>query len=70
MVEGRMAPYCGIAGSILLFGVTFIVLTWIGVGLLSLHLGGTMVATVIMAGIAVHAYCTYRIDSKRKHLGG
>ena len=70
MEDAPKGPYCGVISSIGLFVVVLLVLLWIGVGLLGLNMGGTLVATILIAAIGVHIYCTYRLESKRRTMGG
>ncbi len=70
MEDAPRGPYCGVVSSILLFAVVFVVLQWLGAGLLGLNAGGTMVGAILIATIGVHIYCTYRLEHKRRAMGG
>ena len=70
MAEPGKGPYCGIASSIILFVVIFLLTQWVGAGLLGAHAGATLVTAAIFGGIGVHAYCTFRLEAKRKAMGG
>lgn len=70
MAEPGKGPYCGVASSIILFVILFVLVQWVGAGLIGTNAGGTIVTAILLGAIGVHVWCTYRLEAKRKALRG